>query len=160
MILTAHRTNKNPVFEWWRSVDRVMVSLFIVLVLAGMVLSMAASPNASAKLGIDNPFYFFSRHFTFIAMGVTGAIIVSLMSPTNARRIGILALLGSIIALMLIPFIGTEVKGATRWIRFAGLSLQPSEFAKPGFIVFAAWMFAHRKRDIRFPGMAFVFSGF
>lgn len=156
MILTANRTNKNPVFEWWRSVDRVMVSLFIVLLLAGMVLSMAASPNASAKLGISNPFYFFSRHFTFVAMGVTGAIIVSLMSPTNARRIGVLALLGSIIALMLIPFIGTEVKGATRWIRFAGLSLQPSEFAKPGFIVFAAWMFAHRKRDIRFPGMAFV----
>jgi len=75
MILTAHRTNKNPVLEWWRSVDRVMVSLFIVLVLAGMVLSMAASPNASAKLGISNPFYFFSRHFTFVAMGVTGAII-------------------------------------------------------------------------------------
>jgi len=62
MILTAHRTNKNPVLEWWRSVDRVMVSLFIVLVLAGMVLSMAASPNASAKLGISNPFYFFSWH--------------------------------------------------------------------------------------------------
>lgn len=158
MILTAHRTNKNPVFEWWRSVDRPMVSLFLVLVLAGMVLSMAASPNAAAKLGISNPFYFFSRHFAFVCMGVSGAIIVSLMSPTNARRIGLLALLGAIIAMFAMPFIGTEVKGATRWIRFAGLSLQPSEFAKPGFIVFAAWMFAHRKKDIRFPGIAFVLA--
>ena len=158
MILKPDRTNRNLVFEWWRSVDRVMISLFLVLMSIGLILSLAASPAAAAKLNISNPFYFFSRHLAFVFMGVSGAIFVSFFSPTNARRIGVLALLGAIIAMFAIPFIGTEVKGATRWIRFGGLSLQPSEFAKPGFIVFAAWMFAHRKKDINFPGIALVLA--
>src|SRR5690606_8171042 len=36
---------------------------------------------------------------------------------------------------------GTEIKGATRWISFAGVTVQPSEFLKPAFIVLSAWMF-------------------
>ena len=158
MMLTADRTNRNLMLEWWRSVDRLMISLFLLLVSIGLILSLAASPAAAAKLNISNPFYFFSRHLAFEFMGVTGALFVSLFSPTNARRIGVITLLGAIVAMFAIFFIGTEVKGATRWLRFGGLSLQPSEFAKPGFIVFAAWMFAHRKKDINFPGFAYVFA--
>ena len=56
-----------------------------------------------------------------------------------------------------LPFIGYEVKGATRWIRIGPLGLQPSEFAKPAFIVFAAWMFAMKKRDPKLPAVGIVF---
>ncbi|MEE9346760.1 MAG: FtsW/RodA/SpoVE family cell cycle protein, partial [Robiginitomaculum sp.] len=135
-----------------------MMSFFLILIMAGLLLSLAASPAAAAKLNISNPFYFFSRHLAFAILGVGGAIFVSLFSPVNARRLGVLALICAIIAMFLILFIGTEVKGATRWLRFGGLSLQPSEFAKPGFIVFAAWMFSHRKKDLSFPGIGFVFA--
>lgn len=158
MLLTADRTNRSPLIEWWRSVDRVMIGVFLTLIMAGLILSLAASPPASARLGYDNPFFFFRRHVFFVTTGVLGALFVSLFSPTNARRIGVLALLAAIITMMAVLVVGYEVKGATRWIRFAGLSLQPSEFAKPGFIVFAAWMFAHRKKDMSFPGIAFVFG--
>lgn len=158
MLLTADRTNRSPLIEWWRSVDRVMIGVFLTLIMAGLILSLAASPPASARLGYDNPFFFFRRHVFFVTTGVAGALFVSLFSPTNARRIGVLALLAAIITMMAVLVVGYEVKGATRWIRFAGLSLQPSEFAKPGFIVFAAWMFAHRKKDMSFPGIAFVFG--
>lgn len=157
-LLSTDRTNRSLLLEWWRSVDRVMIGLFLTLIMAGLILSLAASPPASDRLGYDNPFFFFSRHLFFVVAGVSGALIVSLFSPTNARRLGVLALLGATILLFLLPFIGHEVKGATRWVRFAGFGLQPSEFAKPGFVVFAAWMFAHRKKDLSFPGMAFVFG--
>ena len=56
-------------------------------------------------------------------------------------EIGVLVLLGALLLLMSLPFIGYEVKGAYRWIRVGSLSLQPSEFVKPAFIVFAAWIF-------------------
>ena len=158
MLFNTDRSNRFLLVEWWRSVDRVMMTAFLILIMAGLILSLAASPPASARLGYSNPFFFFYRHLFFVIIGVSGAFFVSLFSPTNARRIGILALLGAVIAMFAVLFIGHEVKGATRWIRFAGFSLQPSEFAKPGFIVFAAWMFAHRKKDVSFPGIAFVFA--
>ena len=156
MLLSAERSNRALIFEWWRSVDRVMITIFLTLIMAGLILSLAASPPASARLGYENPFFFFGRHVFFVSAGIGGAFIVSLMSPKNARRIGVLSLLGAMILMCAVLMVGYEVKGATRWLRFLGFSLQPSEFAKPGFIVFSAWMFAHRKKDLKFPGLVFV----
>jgi len=119
---------------------------------------MAASPAASVRLGLENPFYFLFRQGLFVTVGLIGAFILSLMTPSNARRVGILALLGSVGLMFLLPYIGHEVKGATRWFRIGPLGLQPSEFAKPAFIVFAAWMFSVRKRDSNVPAVAIVFA--
>ena len=158
MILTAQRTNRSLLMEWWRSIDRVMIAIFGTLILAGLILSLAASPSAAARLGGTDPFYFFIRHLFFVVMGVSGAMILSMFSPINARRLAVIAMLGAIVIMFALNFIGHEVKGATRWIKIGSFSLQPSEFAKPGFIVFAAWMFAQRKKDVTFPGIAFVFA--
>src|SRR3546814_2959443 len=46
----------------------------------------------------------------------------------------------------------SEIKGATRWINFAGLSLQPSEFAKPCFAVVSAWLFSLDREETGIPG--------
>jgi cell division protein FtsW len=57
-----------------------------------------------------------------------------------------------------LPFIGNEVKGAARWINLGPFSLQPSEFAKPGLIVFAAWMFAEAQKGEGVPGVTIAFG--
>ena len=48
--------------------------------------------------------------------------------------------------------VGVEIKGATRWLQLGGVSLQASEFIKPGFAVMAGWLFALRRLDDHFPG--------
>jgi cell division protein FtsW len=48
------------------------------------------------------------------------------------------------------------VKGARRWIDFAGISLQPSEFVKPAFIIVVAWLFAENTRRADIPGNLFA----
>jgi cell division protein FtsW len=53
-------------------------------------------------------------------------------------------------------FVGVEVKGARRWITIAGLSVQPSEFMKPAFVVIVAWLFAENSRRADIPGNAFA----
>jgi cell division protein FtsW len=96
------------------------------------------------------------RHGVFAVAGFIGAVIVSLFQPTGARRIGVLALCGAIVIMAALPSIGYEVKGAVRWVKIGPFSLQPSEFAKPAFIVFAAWMFAAAKRDPNVPAVLIV----
>lgn len=151
------RTHRTLLGEWWRSVDQIQLGILIVLIGVGLILSMAASPAATARLGYDNPFFFLYRHAFFATLGLGGAIFISFLGPTWARRFGVVALLGAMVMLAALPFIGFEVKGAVRWIRVGAFSLQPSEFAKPAFIVFAAWMFSVRKRDPNVPSVIVVF---
>lgn len=146
------------VLEWWRSIDRINLGLFLALLAIGAILSMATSPVAAARIDRDSPFYFFFRHITFVFMGFGGAIFLSCFSPQNARRVGIIALVLGVLALIFVSFYGFTVKGATRWIRIGPLSLQPSEFIKPAFIVFAAWMFTSTRRDPRVAGKLIVFA--
>jgi cell division protein FtsW len=78
---------------------------------------------------------------------------VSLLSPKGVRRV---ALAGCAIALVLTGLtliVGTEIKGARRWISLPGISLQPSEFLKPCFAVAAAWLLAEGKRTRSVMGM-------
>ncbi|MGB0906326.1 MAG: FtsW/RodA/SpoVE family cell cycle protein [Maricaulaceae bacterium] len=154
------RTNRSPLFEWWRSVDHITLSFLICLLAAGLVLSMGTSPAASARLELSNPFNFLYRHAVFAGLGLSGAIFISIMGPTFARRVGILALLGSVAAMIAVSFIGYEVKGAQRWLRIGSFGLQPSEFAKPAFIVFAAWMFSMKKREPGLPAMWIVLAAY
>jgi cell division protein FtsW len=66
-----------------------------------------------------------------------------------------LAILGFFCAfagVILTYFVGDATKGAARWIKFAGFSLQPSEFIKPTFIIVTAWLLDASKKIEDFPG--------
>ena len=65
-----------------------------------------------------------------------------MLSPRYVWRFASLVLLGGSIMMVLVLFFGVEEKGARRWIRVLGFSLQPSEFVKPAFVVVAAWLIA------------------
>ena len=158
--LITSRSRRTLIGEWWRSVDQVTLSILVCLLGAGLILSMASSPAAAARLDYDNAFYFLYKHMIFVGMGTFGMFIVSLFDAVNARRIAVLTLIGSVLVMLALPFIGYEVKGATRWVRIGPLGLQPSEFAKPAFIVFAAWMFSMRQRDPSVPAVAIVFVAY
>lgn len=158
--MPTHLTSRSRRFllaEWWRSIDQLTLMLLLCLLVAGIILSMAASPAAAQRLDIDAPFYFLMRHMIFAGIGLSGAVFVSLFEPRDARRIGVLALVGAACVMAVLPIIGYEVKGAVRWVRLGPFGLQPSEFVKPAFIVFAAWMFSVAKRDDSVPAVPIVF---
>ena len=64
-----------------------------------------------------------------------------------------LMMAGCFFALIYVLLFGMEIKGAQRWIHLPGFSLQPSEFAKPAFIILAAWFMSLQKEKEGFPGM-------
>ncbi|MBJ7483707.1 putative lipid II flippase FtsW [Brevundimonas sp.] len=153
------RNDQSPIAQWFWTVDRALLGAALLLMSFGVALSFASSPAAIlADESISDPFHYSWRMIVW-AMGGAGAMLtMSLLSPRGVRRIAVLGLLGAIVVMAALPFIGDEVKGAARWINLGPFSLQPSEFAKPSLIVFAAWMFAEGQKGEGVPGVSIAFG--
>lgn len=128
--------------EWWRTVDRWSLAAIIALFLIGLLLCLAASPPLAVRNGLD-PFYYFWRQIAFGLVAIPMLFVLSMSSPPRLRRLGVIAFFASFVALALLPFFGTDFgKGAIRWYSLRVVSVQPAEFLKPAFAVFAAWLMA------------------
>jgi cell division protein FtsW len=153
------RNDQSPVAQWFWTVDRGLLGAALALMGLGVALSFASSPAAIlADESITDPFHYSWRMMVFSGVGLSLMLTTSLLSPRGVRRIAVLALFGAIVVMMALPFIGDTVKGAARWVNFGPFSLQPSEFAKPGLIVFAAWMFAEAQKGQGVPGVTIAFG--
>ncbi len=153
------RNDQRHVAQWFWTVDRGLLGAALALMALGVALSFASSPAAIlADESITDPFHYSWRMMVFSGVGLSIMLTTSLMSPRGVRRIAVLALFGAIVVMMALPFIGDTVKGAARWVNFGPFSLQPSEFAKPGLIVFAAWMFAEAQKGQGVPGVTIAFG--
>lgn len=164
--MTAHnyspafsRNDQSPIAKWFWTVDRGLLAAALTLIALGVALSFASSPAAIlADESISDPFHYSWRMIVWASGGTAAMLVISLLSPRGVRRIALLALLGAILVMAALPFIGNEVKGAARWINLGPFSLQPSEFAKPGLIVFAAWMFSEAQKGQGVPGVSIAFG--
>jgi cell division protein FtsW len=153
------RNDQSPIARWFWTVDRGLLGAALTLMALGVALSFASSPAAiAADESISDPFHYSWRMMVWASAGLVAMLMTSLLSPRGVRRIAVLALLGAIVVMAALPFIGDEVKGAARWINLGPFSLQPSEFAKPGLIVFAAWMFAETQKGQGVPGVSIAFA--
>jgi len=153
------RNDQSLAAKWFWTVDRGLLAAALTLMGLGVALSFASSPAAIlADQSISDPFHYSWRMMVFATMGLTIMLTMSFLSPRGVRRIAVLALLGAICVMALLPFIGDTVKGAARWINLGPFSLQPSEFVKPSLIVFAAWMFAEAQKGQGVPGVSIAFG--
>ncbi|MEO1000933.1 MAG: putative lipid II flippase FtsW [Pseudomonadota bacterium] len=127
---------------WWRTVDRWSLTAVFALFLLGLLLGLAASPPLADRNGLA-PFHYVTRQAVFGAVALFAMLVVSMMPIERIRRLAILGFLASVVAIALLPVLGTDFgKGATRWYSLGFASVQPSEFLKPAFVIFAAWMMA------------------
>jgi cell division protein FtsW len=144
------REERNPLSDWWWTVDRPLLGAIIALMLSGVVLSLAASPAVAVRIGLD-PFHFFNHHVIFLLPSLVVMIGVSFMSPKHIRRTALIVFALSVILIVATLLIGPEVKGSRRWITLIGVNIQASESAKPAFVVIAAWLFAESTRKPEMP---------
>jgi cell division protein FtsW len=150
MVSRAHRT---PFAEWWWTVDRLTLAAIGALMLAGVVLSLAASPPVAGRLGLD-PFYFVNRHILFLAPTIAVLLGVSFLSPHQIRRLSLIVFAISIVMVAVTPIFGAEIKGAKRWLIIFGVNIQPSEFLKPAFVIIIAWLFGESAKRPDMPANA------
>ena len=148
------RAQRTPIGEWWWTVDRLTLAAIGALMLAGVVLSLAASPPVAARLGLD-PFFFVNRHIFYLLPAITVMLIVSFLNPRQIRRLSLIVFVLSLILVAATPHFGPEIKGARRWLVLLGVNIQPSEFLKPAFVIIVAWLFGESARRPDMPANTF-----
>lgn len=138
--------------RWWWSIDRLILTALVALMVSGVVLLMAGGPPVAERLGLST-FHFVNRQAAYLGAAMVIFLGVSLMTPRQVRRAALLIYLGSLAMVVATLYFGVEVKGAKRWLTLGPLgSVQPSEFLKPAFVVMAAWAFAEGMRRPDLPG--------
>ncbi|MGN6551319.1 MAG: putative lipid II flippase FtsW [Pararhizobium sp.] len=145
------RVERGAVAEWFWTIDRIFLAAFILLLGVGFMLSFSASPPEAERLGLPD-FYFVERHAAFLLPSLVIMIAASFLSPRQVRRTAVIVLAIAIVMMVAVLFLGVEVKGSRRWLTIMGLSVQPSEFMKPAFIVVCAWLFSEHSRHPEIPG--------
>lgn len=144
------RERRTPLSEWWWTLDKLLLAAVLTLMVAGVILSLAASPPVATRIGLD-PFHFFNRHVVFIVPSFIVLIATSFLSPHQIRRTALIVFVISLILIVATLLFGPEVKGSRRWITILGINIQASETAKPAFVVVVAWLFAESARRPEMP---------
>ena len=134
-------------FEWWRNIDKTILFLILLLFILGLFFSLVStSLVASDRLNTNNYLFFF-KHLVFISLGLG---ILFFLSYLNAEKLFILSkflFFICLISLVLVPFIGVEVKGSKRWLDFLFLPrFQPIELLKPFIIVMIASILSSKNK--------------
>lgn len=150
-MISFSRRNQNILSNWWWTVDKVLLLLIFSLLVIGAFLNFSASPAVATRIGFDS-FHFIRKQIFFIPVALGLMIFLSMQNLRTIRRIAILGYMVFMALLIATLFWAEETKGASRWIRVVGFSLQPSEFVKTFFIVVTAWLFDGQKKYQEFPG--------
>ena len=147
------RTNQTVFGAWWWTVDRTMLSLFLILMMCGVALVTTASPSVANRIGLGD-YHFLLRHLVFLVPSIGFLIGISLLSAKYVVRFATLLYIGAAVMMIAVLLVGMEIKGAQRWLHVFGFSIQPSEFIKPAFVLMSAWLMGMQKTQVNFPGNA------
>ncbi len=125
-----------------------------VLILAAYgVLCVYSASSYNAEVQYGDAYYFLKKQIIGFVIGFAAMIGIGFLPyrKLNRRWVGLTALAVSLIllALVFVPGLGKSNYGATRWIGFGSFTIQPSEIAKYGFVLFTAWYFAKNPARMR-----------
>jgi cell division protein FtsW len=136
--------------------DKFLFIATLLLVCASVIMVYSASAYLATEKGNDQ-WIFLGKQLTFALLGLFLVHFIMHIDYRNYRQpvviLSGLAVVG--IALVVVLF-GREIKGATRWLNFGGLGIQPSELAKLVLIIFIAALLERRMEKIDEPSQALL----
>ena len=134
----------------------VALPILVVLVAAFGVLMVYSASYYAAEKQFGDAFYFMKKQLVGFILGVVAMLAAGFFPYRSLKKLKWPALIVSLalLAAVFIPGLGVENYGATRWIGLGSITIQPSEIAKFGFIIFAAAYASEKpERMKKFTGM-------
>ena len=131
-------------------IDYVMLMIVLALLFGGLVILASASITISDNIA-DRPFFYVERQL--LAAGIGGIVAFAcLYIPMRVwQSLSLLMLLVgfALLCIVLVPGIGYEVNGSTRWIRFGIMNLQVSEPARLCLLMYLAGYVVRQQKALR-----------
>lgn len=130
--------------------DPVILGLTLLLLFGGLVVLASASISVSDKLAGD-PFHYVQRQMVAALVGGAAAWLCLLLPMSLWQKLGPLLLLAGFLLLIsvLVPGVGYEVNGSTRWVRLGVMNVQVSEPARLCLLLYLAGYLVRRNRSLR-----------
>ncbi len=124
--------------NYWRNIDKSILFSFLLLFFLGVFFSFSSTSSLAGERLDKANYFFFIRHFIFASLSLTLMLAISSISLDLLNKAIAPLFLFLLVLLVLVPFIGVEVKGSKRWLNIFFLRLQPVELIKPFFILMTA----------------------
>lgn len=140
-----NRLNINFFNKWWISIDKVILFLIVITLFLGNIFTALASPIVASRIGA-NPYIFIIKNLIFSLIGLFIILFCSTLNEERIINISYICFIILFLLLIVVLFVASENKGAKRWIRLFGFSLQPSEIIKPFFIIIISHILSRFKR--------------
>lgn len=152
----SHRL-PSPDFHFLLDIDSKLVYAVAALASLGMVM-LASSSIDFAAASYGEPWYFVKKQLIFMAMGIALAVLVAAVPMVLWQRYAVCLLLLSLLLLIivLLPGVGKSVNGSQRWLPLGPFSMQASEIAKFGVVVFFASYLSRRLDAVRYGWLPFM----
>ena len=133
----------------WRY-DATLVLVVAALTAFGLVMVASASTSIAAR-AYGDPLHYFWRQSMHVAVAAAALVFATRVPLRLWERAGpaLMIVAVALLALVLVPGIGREVNGSTRWLGVGVLNMQPSEFAKLAFVIWLARDVVRRAEMIR-----------
>ncbi len=137
-------------FDRVRNDLRIFLTIVGLLTLIGLVfIYSSSSVFALEKFGEAH--YFLKKQFVYFCLSLICFFIFATVPIDFWRRISPYLFLGALFltALTLVPGFGLRCHGSNRWLRFGGLSLQPSEFLKVFLFMYIGFFLEKKQHTIK-----------
>ena len=129
---------ENNIKNYWRNIDKAIFVSFLILFILGIFFSFASTSTLAGERMNKDYYFFFSKHLIFAVSAIILMILISCIQLNTFKKILVPVFFLALISLVLVFFLGVEVKGSKRWLDLFFFRFQPIEFVKPFFIVIIA----------------------
>ncbi len=136
--------------NYWRNIDKSILFSFLILFFLGIFFSFSSTSSLAGERLDKANYFFFIRHFIFAFLSLSLMLAISSVRLDMLNKAIAPLFLFLLILLILVPFIGVEVKGSRRWLNIFFLRLQPVELIKPFFILMTARILCSQLFDKNF----------
>lgn len=137
--------------------DKTLLWSAVGLAVLGWLMVTSASMDW-AQRRFDNAFYISFRHGAYLLLAGVVAWVVAHMPLSFWKKLSGLIIVGALISLVvvLIPGVGREINGSTRWLSLGIMNLQPSEFAKLATVLYMAGYLDRRREEVQSKWSGFI----
>jgi cell division protein FtsW len=132
-------------------IDRTLLAVSLLLIAIGFLMIFSTT-TVIAREKFGDSFHFFNRQLIYLAVGLLAFVsLILFRSPFYLNPRLVMAVMALAFTGLSLVFFFEKINNTSRWIRVAGMSLQPSEFAKIALVLYLAMMLSRRDADLDNP---------